>query len=1595
MIVNAAVGGIGVNASFGYSRVDSEQKAELSTETPVNVKNGNVTVESNMSAGKTEKLSVLSAANGETKDNKPVVTSTDVFGAEFTDAAETVIYSYSVALAEATVNVASARFNGTSAAEANIGGTVNGDVIVNNTADSTAHAETRNLSVSLGSIGVMVGSSSAAGNFNAQLMLSSDLECNKVNVNNNFNSKADALIAPASGGAPKVTVADISVNTANAGATTFVNTGVRSDSDAYGITAQDGVEVLAIGTSRALGEIVTPDVFFSVVNVAASVAYARNAVQQNTEIINVDVDNSAAIKVESKLNEKDTVGAEAKLGSSSGSGDGVNLVAAKASIAIADFAATNKARIENHTLNSDDLLDVNAVTKAIAKSDVPQDSSVSIFSGSVNTVYAFAEADTAAEVVTDEMNVGSVSVENEYSSFAGAVTKQSENGIAVLAVKTNVADARAEGRANSMLTVNAGGSVDGDLDVLTSGKVGAKAIALTAGELSAVNVTVNDVLSTTGTEQSASLKFGGELNVGGNVNVESMIRADESNNRNDDRIRTGSFASTGGSAQSSAGIFGVKVNSSEALSSTKNRVIVDGVAQNKLNVAGEMKAIASTMSRSTAEAVTGRDTNVATIGGLSSDAATADVVETSVLNADITTDGKFTAESFGDTSAKATSQNSGGLSVGNDNVSSSYARVGKENERQTAKTNLSNSMVTADTIETLANNTGSAEAVVNNGSRISVGGVTESHLPTYSYYDTAVSVEGCELESRQGDVKVISTDNETASSVANGSSIGFLVNSNDTRGENHVTTDNMVTVGGSVKAADNVEISANSNANMNAVSTADGGGFFDGTDLQAINALTRNVLVKILGNTEIEANYGNIDILSVAGDKDKNHTESRITSGGVVSLGTLNNYVNVNTDSEVQMGNGVKITDRFNTVTIRSNASQNGLDTYGSADCSGLGVDPDVRNHGNIKLSSEVVLGDSALGGSGDDVIEGRYVNVLSTIGELDVYTYGYAKGKGFGADIDSLNNVDVSVASKVDIKNPLKVTGHDGSLIEASSVPAHRSANIDSFARVQLNAIGYAVAASENNINFETNVNIADGFSYTGAELTVDVQKFNDGAFYRDTLETGGFIVRTRDPSNTRSSRGQAVMGKTELNLGDAAGGIYVDISDRGGVREVGVRTPNSYYRLNGDTYEFTDLSNYLPGYAFLKVSKLGQLDVYDQKVIPGAVITNSTDKDVALHNVTFHNSGYINPRVFLGTNSQRQDAEKPSWANVTFHERTLEDGPSLKVINNGDVDVHLNGLISAYDGSTDFIWTHENIEEGAELQKCHLVPVDSVPLITAEGDVNPLWTHELTIEGAGSVGEKDHYFNAWLFSRDGENGILNVDAEGDIFLNVTGIAINMVDEMPDPMAAEGGQTDVDVQKTASAKGDIFMELEPGLEMYWLKDSLTVSIPVPDTLEYMTGEGVALVSDYEITGMDLLERFFVSRDPVTGLSRYELPNGTVILADDNGNVDTIEEGGVIDHISDYKFEYDANGKVVAVIPTPGIRIELPTGSNRYATLTVDADTSITLLMDVISGTWLKSMGLFNVANPNFVVRIADKDKNSKTLIPLTTIWTVKPTATR
>ena len=123
--------------------------------------------------------------------------------------------------------------------------------------------------------------------------------------------------------------------------------------------------------------------------------------------------------------------------------------------------------------------------------------------------------------------------------------------------------------------------------------------------------------------------------------------------------------------------------------------------------------------------------------------------------------------------------------------------------------------------------------------------------------------------------------------------------------------------------------------------------------------------------------------------------------------------------------------------------------------------------------------------------------------------------------------------------------------------------------------------------------------------------------------------------------------------------------------------------------------------------------------------------------------------------------------------------------------------------------------------------------------------------VKGAASVGTADQAFNAYVFS--GSNGVVNIEASGDVFVNIVPVTLIIVDK--NNAELERHDDPVYIERVVSLNGNVEMDLQEGVQATMIEGTTTVTIPVPGTLSYITSFTVELASDYKIGRASCRER--------------------------------------------------------------------------------------------------------------------------------------------
>ncbi len=1391
-------------------------------------------------------------------------------------------------------------------------------------------------------------------------------------------NNSQALVAVVTGTVGGVAAAINIAIARNAGVNKAIILGTKNGNPQQPNLQANNLSIQAIGNGRAYSIIASAAAGIAAVNISSAYAWIKNeqyaGLDTKASIKVIELNVSSIQKALGTEAPKITINAwdvpltrfnsmaEAYIFAA-----GAGAVAANASVATSLANATSKAIAKVSNLEAVRVIILNdAESYSDAKVQNAGNGAIAVgvlvgYSYASGTFEAGLEA-SGVIASNEEDNNSYVQITNTYISKALGGLTPALGGVStsLINVTANAVSAISKSQSEAYLKGSGSLTIAGNADVINTGKVSAD--AQVRGEqlaVSAVKTAVNVVIAILSANQKAYVENKKDMVVGGNLNILSEI------------VREGEYGKTNaksGGAEGKEGcsvaLIGGNINSATAKAETQNNAYIKGTnANNQLTINGDLAVRAKTDTEVFAQAVQPTSASLATIGALGAYAFGEDKINATIESANIQIKGGVKVEGIGNATVKSLCQSGNVFALIGANGAVSEAKLGTNNNKQTVCAGIKKSNITAQRdVSVYAYNHGEVEALIEKGLTVGLGNLGITKLSTQSYYDTSAFVnENSSVVSKAGSVDIKSEDYSTAKCEINSNAIGVLLNAEASYGNNTINTTNRINIAGTIEAYERVSVLNNSNSKITASTMASGGGILNGNFVMATNSLTRDVVINILKNSILVANFGELIIQSNAGDRDNIQTTAEVTGSGAIAIGEAKAETTVNSKTKISVAENVLIQNRFGTVNIFAYGSTNKLTTRVKADASGLGVVPCANNKITANISSDITIGNA----NGINKIEGKNVSIISKIKEIEIYGYTYARGKSLGADIDAITDMNTSLLSSVSV-DYTEVIGHNQAEIYASSKPAYHDLNIHGYSRVQLNAIGSAIAYAKGRSQSKADTTIGSHFTYKGSQITIQNEKFDDNRIKME-LYTGGFIVkRTKNDHVLSNAAGSSMVadGATFV-LGEAAGGIHIDVAEYNNIltiREVGVRNPDAYYIVNGNTIKFKDLSNNKPGRAYL-YGTIGMIHIYNQAEIPGVYITNNASYNIEMGAVYLQNTGFVSPRL-LGNVTQ-----------YTPHNTVVENTDKVVCITTRGEGVVANVKVGAFlsnlFGEISFIWT-----DGAT---GNLTAINEVTNLSAGSTVAPIWAHKLIIQGAQNIGEEGNYVNVYVFAGNNERGIIDIAVLENVYMKITPAILEVKNSGGSIISTY--EDDLYVKQLSSENGNISLIMSEGIHLSMIENTTTVAIPVPGTLEY-SEHTVSLAEDYSLSGMDVIEYYRQGYDSATGLYAYRLPNGSYFYMDQYGNVSRIEENDTVMAVGDYVFVKDSNGKVVQIQLSKGISIDLTTGN-----LTVDENASYEVLLSAIAGDWLQSQGLFN---GGLKIRLAKSTSGADNVTDVIE-WDVKP----
>ena len=567
VVINAAGGGIAANVSMAYATLSSVQEALLSGNAKVTT--GNLTVKStqNQVDTKGSPFGVLleyknkGVLTGETKTITP------------NSMAQAFIFSASAGIACVTANTATALSNATSRAKASAADltiTGNGNITIQNTADSVATITVDNLKAGWLSVGVMVGYARAAGTFEALLESTGKIDAKNISITNTWKGKADAVLTPALGGI-NASYYGGEANLAFADVMTQANTGIKG-SGAIGSTDKraGSITVGAIGTAYAHAEVVAPVLSASAKSVATNTVNAYISAVQETFINGVDL-YGASVSLTSELNKGETEGAKAQLGGNAADNTSFELTGkgAELNTAIAEMKATNRSYMKDAGIDLTGNLTVQTDSTSYAEASlVDKVGEVSGISIGINVLKALANGTFEAYIDTARaITAGKITVDNHYQARAEAETRQPGLGIGnisieAVSVKNNTALASVGVKAYSYIKGSGTVTATGGVDVTVTGTAQSVArLADAEASVDGIKIVANVVTSELKAEQKAYIEGVNLIATGKDVKVFSSFNKKDGSN-----IPDGAVADVGGAGLVNASLVNGEVHTVSATS---------------------------------------------------------------------------------------------------------------------------------------------------------------------------------------------------------------------------------------------------------------------------------------------------------------------------------------------------------------------------------------------------------------------------------------------------------------------------------------------------------------------------------------------------------------------------------------------------------------------------------------------------------------------------------------------------------------------------------------------------------------------------------------------------------------------------------------------------------------------------------------------------------------------------------------------------------------------------------------------------------------------------------------------------------------------
>jgi len=1462
----------------------------------------------------------------------------------------------------AQANTATALANATSRARIErVNLTVAQDITVRSSGSTVAVATVLGGSgVSVVGIGVNVMYARAEGMFEALIdTAGTTIHANNVAVLVQYLAQANAVSKQPSGG---VSVSVISINSNIAQATVGVNAIAAITGNGL-LIAAGNVTVQTVGDARAEAQIPGVNVTISGARVAVNVVTATVAAVQEAYLRDATV-KASALNIQARFNKDRTDGgAYATVGSNGGAN--VSILDGQVSSATAAMSATVRAYVRGGNLEIDNALSVTVDAVSYAFADIiAASTNVSLVNATLLVTSANAagifEAIIGYGSSPTNVKAGSVTILTTYRADSLAEVGPAgglSGSVQAIAANVNSANAQTTVTARAGFAGTGSSIISGNLVVRVTGNGTATARGRTYNiTVSGVRVAINEVYATLNATQEAyvtmdravvnGVTLAGSLVVGDTLTVDSQFGADGN--------RGTALATVGGSAGGSVSLLSATTNKAVARSQVKNSAYLSGT--NITALRADVRA--TTWSEANAKSQAALSVSVATRGNLEANAYAQDDTSAFIANDTQLTVGQTLAlTARNDTKATAFTGSPGNAAVIGSSSAKAVAGVGESGRREQAQAYIGDGAVvtTGGNLTMSAYNHGVARSYSERGSaaNISLGNVSNSQIPTSSWYNTAVWIGSGAVLTVGGNLTLRSEDRTEAESIAIDRSIGFLLNASNMRGNNSINTINTVTIkeGAHIFATGNIVIEAVSNAIMVAKTENQSGGFVSGSQVHASNSLTRTIAVTVQSGAYLESDYGNITLQVLAGTGDDIRTRAYISSGGFVAISDAYAQSDITTNATLTVERGATIKDTFGAVKLLVDASEGYVEVYAFSKCGGVGVNPEAHATNNLWLTGRINIGTA---GNGTATIVARTIDIRTTMSQLGIVAKAEAQGRGLGVNSQAYATANIhEVVLETNVSNA-ELRGYDWIVITTTASPSWRDNHILVDAYGYLGAFAGRAQGHANLLgSIASRTTLTEVVIFSG-DVTVDAQTpalrtTSTGHVKRQGIASKS--TTSRNDVNSHQSR-SLVLNNVYFYLGKGAAGIVIDIDEAGVARTVGLPDPSIIAKSDAThTITIGDIANAQAGKLALGSTGSTNWWVFGQDLLYEVTIINRSDYDLSLRSITVQNTNYVAHSVTVGGRIVYPTIyrNQRGWPTVRVETRTI-------------AGLHIGGLIANRYGDVEFVWTGE--DGGA------LTNVSSLVLIGSSERVAPIWANRLVVEGATTIGTATNPLAVWLFEKltvppqqPPTAAILpqtlvaptaNFIAEGDVYLTLTPSVFieqtSFENFDPDTTAYDTGF----LIERILTNGDVFLDLKITQRIYGLADSGTINIPVPGTLQYVSGVLRGLVNDV-ILDRAALEHYLMGYDRFEDIYYYRLPNGVELWIASDGTLLRVIEyvaGNPIETVlGRYQYQYDSDNDIYTLTLDNGIIFDLTHGW-----ITLIEGTSIEVLLETIDIDWFMEL---------------------------------------